>query len=101
MGSIDNQYVSQVRSMAQQAMDAQDYVYHNYNQQRLNWVSNDIYRDSEAGRLGACLLYTSKEEKEEEVKQEKKVAAPVEEIVVKSNVPTTVYSCLLYTSEET
>ena len=41
MGSIDNQYVSQVRSMAQQATDAQDYVYHNYNQQRLNWESND------------------------------------------------------------
>ena len=53
MGSIDNQYVSQVRSMAQQATDAQDYVYHNYNQQRLNWESNDIYRDSEAGWLGA------------------------------------------------
>lgn len=53
MGSIDNQYVSQVRSMAQQATDAQDYVYHNYNQQRLNWESNDIYRDTEAGWLGA------------------------------------------------
>ena len=53
MGSIDNQYVSQVRSMAQQATDAQDYVYHNYNQQRLNWESNDIYRDNDAGWLGA------------------------------------------------
>mgnify|MGYP000264242094 CR=1 FL=1 len=37
------------------------------------------------------LYYTpskNKEEKKEEVKREKKVAAPVEEIVVKSNVPT-------------
>ena len=52
MGSIDNQYVSQVRSMAQQATDAQDYVYHTYNQ-KLNWESNDIYSDNDAGWLGA------------------------------------------------
>jgi len=52
MGSIDNQYVSQVRSMAQQATDAQNYVYNNYNQ-RLNWESKDIYQDNEAGWLGA------------------------------------------------
>lgn len=48
MGSIDNQYVSQVRSMAQQANDAQDYVGSN-----LPWKSNDIYRDNDAGWLGA------------------------------------------------
>ena len=52
MGSIDNQYVSQVRSMAQQATDAQNYVYNNYNQ-RLNWESKDIYQDNDAGWLGA------------------------------------------------
>ena len=52
MGSIDNQYVSQVRSMAQQTTDAQDYVYHAYNQ-KLNWESNDIYSDNDAGWLGA------------------------------------------------
>lgn len=52
MGSIDNQYVSQVRSMAQQATDAQNYVYNNYNQ-RLNWESKEIYQDNDAGWLGA------------------------------------------------
>lgn len=52
LGSIDGMYVSQVRSMAQQATDAQYYVYHNYNE-HLNWESNDVYRDNEAGWLGA------------------------------------------------
>lgn len=52
MGSIDGQYISQVRSMAQQATDAQYYVYHGYNQQ-LNFGTNDIYNDNEAGWLGA------------------------------------------------
>lgn len=48
MGSIDNQYVSQVRSMARQANDAQDYVGSN-----LPWESSDIYRNNDAGWLGA------------------------------------------------
>lgn len=48
MGSIDDYYLSQIRSMAQQATDAQDYT-----NNRLNWGSKDIYRDNDAGWLGA------------------------------------------------
>lgn len=66
MGSIDNQYLSQIRSMAQQATDAQDYVNDRYGEQ-LNWDSKDIYRDNDAGWLGAlgyqgALLFENREE---------------------------------------
>ena len=62
MGSIDNQYLSQIRSMAQQATDAQDYA-----NNRLNWDLKDIYRDNDAGWLGAlgyqgALLFENREE---------------------------------------
>lgn len=52
MGSIDNLYLSQVRSMAQQATDAAQYVYERYNEY-LNYGSRDIYKDSDAGWMGA------------------------------------------------
>lgn len=66
MGSIDNLYLSQIRSMAQQATDAQDYVYHSYGKP-LDWNSKDIYRNNDAGWLGAlgyqgALLFENREE---------------------------------------
>lgn len=62
MGSIDNLYLSQIRSMAQQATDAQDYA-----NNQLNWDLKDIYRDNDAGWLGAlgyqgALLFENREE---------------------------------------
>lgn len=52
LGSFDGEFVSQVRSMAQQGTDAQKYVYESYNGQHLNFGSKDIYYDDEAGWLG-------------------------------------------------
>lgn len=51
MGSIDGMYLSQVRSMAQQGTDAQNYVYNNFGQ-HLDFGSKDIYSDNDAGWLG-------------------------------------------------
>ncbi|MEL5894487.1 TonB-dependent receptor [Bacteroides sp. GD17] len=59
MGSIDGQYVSQVRSMAQQATDAAYEYYHRpqYDSpgggKYLNYASDDIYNNLYAGWLGA------------------------------------------------
>lgn len=58
MGSIDNQYVSQVRSMAQQATDAAYAFYHrpqyDYPDQGayLDYGRKDIYQHNYAGWLG-------------------------------------------------
>lgn len=52
LGSIDGEFVSQVRTMAQQATDAENYVYNRYNE-HLNFGSDDIYADEDAGWLGA------------------------------------------------
>ena len=51
MGSIDGMYLSQVRTMAQQGTDAQEYVYNRY-EEHLNFGSKDIYSDNDAGWLG-------------------------------------------------
>lgn len=51
LGSIDGVYLSQVRSMAQQGTDAQEYVYNRY-KEHLNFGSKDIYYDNDAGWLG-------------------------------------------------
>lgn len=53
LGSIDGDtYVSQIRSMSQQATDADQYVYNNY-REHLNYDSKEIYNDVDAGWLGA------------------------------------------------
>lgn len=52
LGSFGDQFVSQVRSMAQQANNATDYAYHNSGK-ILNFASDNIFNDWDAGWLGA------------------------------------------------
>lgn len=52
MGTFEGYKVSQVNYMAQQATDAAQYVYERYGE-HLNFESKDIYRDNDAGWLGA------------------------------------------------
>lgn len=52
LGSFGDQFVSQVRSMAQQANNATDYAYHEYGK-TLDFASDNIFNDWDAGWLGA------------------------------------------------
>lgn len=52
LGSFGDQFVSQVRSMSQQANAAEEYVYNRF-KEHLNFGSKDIFTDPDAGWLGA------------------------------------------------
>ena len=52
MDSFDGAYLSQVRTMAQQATDGQKWLQNSYGEQ-FDYGSSDIYRDNDAGWLSA------------------------------------------------
>lgn len=53
MGTIDGQYISQVRTMAELATASAQYVYQAGNGEILNLGNRDIFRDPDVGWLGA------------------------------------------------